>query len=373
MTPDRKAKDGTAGRQTEPREAIDHNPIESLSAENRELVERVMTPTWARLLGTSRELDALLNAARQQGSAHPGVGAGVDGMGEAIDFLRTALDFAYQHGLHEPGYDPLAALSTLTVEEGDRVSQGSPSAHVASATETEAQHSAGRVKRTMTLTLTDAEMAALEELARKKDLEPPSIYRQALKAYQLLDAGHLIPNPADRALSPSPHVSASETATEGRGDLEEVPDVEAVLRHLRQFGPSITDTADRHHLGWAADHLANLISREKFWRWKAEGQSGWQPIETAPKDRAIIVFAPGEDPRWEGSLGDLVTLCKWHPDAGFCVCELREPTHWMAYEPALSTTPDVVVGEDDSAPGASQDAQTSLANAGSEPSAAGKG
>ena len=49
----------------------------------------------------------------------------------------------------------------------------------------------------------------------------------------------------------------------------------------------------------------------------------WQPITKAPRDREIEVLCP---PR-EG-LPELVSKCKWHPDAGFCVDELREPTHW---------------------------------------------
>lgn len=43
-------------------------------------------------------------------------------------------------------------------------------------------------KRTMTLNLTDAEMAALEELARKKDLSKTAVIRQALRLYQLVDS-----------------------------------------------------------------------------------------------------------------------------------------------------------------------------------------
>jgi hypothetical protein len=58
----------------------------------------------------------------------------------------------------------------------------------------------------------------------------------------------------------------------------------------------------------------------------------WQPIETAPKDRLIIVFAPGDDPNFHEPLTDLVSLCQWHEDAGFCVCELRNPTHWAPFE-----------------------------------------
>lgn len=56
----------------------------------------------------------------------------------------------------------------------------------------------------------------------------------------------------------------------------------------------------------------------------------WQPMETAPRDgKLILVFAPGTSDKWDGDLGSLTTVCAWHPDAGFCVCELREPTHWM--------------------------------------------
>ncbi len=43
-------------------------------------------------------------------------------------------------------------------------------------------------KRTMTLNLTDAEMAALEELSRKKDLSKTALLRQALRLYQMVDA-----------------------------------------------------------------------------------------------------------------------------------------------------------------------------------------
>lgn len=45
------------------------------------------------------------------------------------------------------------------------------------------------VKRTMTLTLTEAEMAALEELAERQDMTPPTVFRQALKGYQLISRG----------------------------------------------------------------------------------------------------------------------------------------------------------------------------------------
>lgn len=42
-------------------------------------------------------------------------------------------------------------------------------------------------KKTMSLTLSDAEMAALEQLATDKDLSKTAVLRQALRLYQMLD------------------------------------------------------------------------------------------------------------------------------------------------------------------------------------------
>ena len=42
-------------------------------------------------------------------------------------------------------------------------------------------------KRTMTLNLTDPEMAALEELSERKELSKTAILRQALRLYQMFD------------------------------------------------------------------------------------------------------------------------------------------------------------------------------------------
>jgi len=43
-------------------------------------------------------------------------------------------------------------------------------------------------KKTMTLNLTEKEMAALERLCRKKDLNKTALLRQALRLYELIDA-----------------------------------------------------------------------------------------------------------------------------------------------------------------------------------------
>lgn len=43
-------------------------------------------------------------------------------------------------------------------------------------------------KRTMTLNLSDEEMAVLDDLAAKKDLTKTAVIRQALRLYQVVDA-----------------------------------------------------------------------------------------------------------------------------------------------------------------------------------------
>lgn len=43
-------------------------------------------------------------------------------------------------------------------------------------------------KKTMTLNLTEAEMQAVEDLAKKKDLTKTAVIRQAIRLYQLIDA-----------------------------------------------------------------------------------------------------------------------------------------------------------------------------------------
>jgi predicted transcriptional regulator len=43
------------------------------------------------------------------------------------------------------------------------------------------------IKKTMTLNLTDAEMAVLEELSEKKDLSKTAVLRQALRLYQMVN------------------------------------------------------------------------------------------------------------------------------------------------------------------------------------------
>jgi hypothetical protein len=51
----------------------------------------------------------------------------------------------------------------------------------------------------------------------------------------------------------------------------------------------------------------------------------WQPMATAPKDGTLFLcWAPAAH-----GLPSMYSLCAWHPDAGFCIDELRAATHWM--------------------------------------------
>lgn len=50
----------------------------------------------------------------------------------------------------------------------------------------------------------------------------------------------------------------------------------------------------------------------------------WKPMETAPKDRPILLRAPARE-----GLPAMQSVCKWHPDAGFCIDELRTLDGWM--------------------------------------------
>lgn len=51
----------------------------------------------------------------------------------------------------------------------------------------------------------------------------------------------------------------------------------------------------------------------------------WKPIESAPTDGTLIlVWCASRD-----GLPAMYSLCRYHPDGGFCVDELRYPTYRM--------------------------------------------
>ena len=68
---------------------------------------------------------------------------------------------------------------------------------------------------------------------------------------------------------------------------------------------------------YGMEHATNRVEAKNI-------GAGWMPIETAPTDGTLLlVFAPS----YEG-LPSMYSLCAYHPDAGFCIDELRSPSHW---------------------------------------------
>lgn len=64
----------------------------------------------------------------------------------------------------------------------------------------------------------------------------------------------------------------------------------------------------------------------------------WKPIASAPTDGSeFVVYCPPKH-----GLPHLASICSYHPDAGFCVDELREPTLWteLPQAPTLTEKPE---------------------------------
>jgi hypothetical protein len=59
-------------------------------------------------------------------------------------------------------------------------------------------------------------------------------------------------------------------------------------------------------------------------------EQDWQPISTAPRDGTeVLVYARVLHPeKWGVHLEPMVCAASYHPDAGWCVCEIRDATHW---------------------------------------------
>ena len=76
--------------------------------------------------------------------------------------------------------------------------------------------------------------------------------------------------------------------------------------------------------------IYNLLNTEcvELNPWQPMTGQAWNNIESAPKDREILVFAPSYD-----GLRSLRQISKYHPDAGYCIDELRNPTHWQELPP----------------------------------------
>lgn len=94
------------------------------------------------------------------------------------------------------------------------------------------------------------------------------------------------------------------------------------------------------YIGWS-EKLEKLLSEVRG--------GGWQPISEIPTDDGKLYWVYAWDrankisPEYKDDYPPMVTTCKWHPDAGWCVCDLREVTHAMSIDkPGPPTTPEVM-------------------------------
>jgi hypothetical protein len=102
-----------------------------------------------------------------------------------------------------------------------------------------------------------------------------------------------------------------------------VKELEAALKEIAYFA----DGTPRKNGPYFAAHIASAALSAS-----QPSPSPWMPIETAPKDGTEF-WAYSQDLSGNG-LSSFQSRCAWHPDAGFCTDEIREPTHWMPLPPA---------------------------------------
>jgi len=157
----------------------------------------------------------------------------------------------------------------------------------------------------------------VERLRRGGECESPCRVMEA-------DSGCLCAEAADRITALTARLAELECATP-----EEV--VEMAARALRNTPLMVPGTLFDllRTTTYANNHVIALLLKDAALNAVSaiaallRAQGAWQPIETAPQDRPIVVYAPARD-----GLQEMASICQWHPDAGFCIDELREPTHW---------------------------------------------
>ncbi len=53
----------------------------------------------------------------------------------------------------------------------------------------------------------------------------------------------------------------------------------------------------------------------------------FKSMKDAPKDREIYILAV--DPCIFDPMPPIIARTQWHPDAGYCVCTIREEVGWL--------------------------------------------
>jgi hypothetical protein len=87
------------------------------------------------------------------------------------------------------------------------------------------------------------------------------------------------------------------------------------------------------------DVPGEVLARAAIEAMREPGVNEWQPIETAPKDRRVLVFVPGERSNWTGVFTAWAYTYGWitgqeyepgdDETADGTVSLKLDPTHWM--------------------------------------------
>ena len=113
------------------------------------------------------------------------------------------------------------------------------------------------------------------------------------------------------------------------------PPPDALLPDWDAKAREIANDVHGRSYGWLVTNIATAL-RTAHAAGLSERDAGWQPIESAPRDgRVIWYYAPARE-----GLRAMQGLVAWHPDAGFCVDEIRVVTHWQSKDRAPPATKD---------------------------------
>ena len=134
---------------------------------------------------------------------------------------------------------------------------------------------------------------------------------------------------------PCPTCIAHEIEQERASKADEITRLTAENEKLRDVLSGVLWMAEEwfNHGGdetaFSDDHAAKLEAARAILSASQPAPSPWRLIETAPTDGTVVlVFAAERD-----GLPAFQCTAAYHEDAGWCVDELREVTHWMPLPP----------------------------------------
>jgi hypothetical protein len=98
------------------------------------------------------------------------------------------------------------------------------------------------------------------------------------------------------------------------------------IKDIEELATIIHHAAERGESGDGYARLGNTVAfRAASALRQLLEERRWRPLAEAKTDGSpMLVYAPARE-----GLSAMQSVCAYHPDAGFCIDELREPTHFM--------------------------------------------